>query len=85
MTSLAQLGLKAGELVRFRRVESDRWRVGTVRSLERDGSLGLTDTKGAARAIPLEQVEVRVKGPRGAAHWEPLLQRAARSEQLPLL
>lgn len=82
---LEELGLKAGELVRFRRAESDRWRIGTARGLERDGSLALTDVKGAARAIPLGLVEVRVKGPRGAQRWEPLQQRAAREEQLPLL
>lgn len=85
MTSLEHLGLKPGELVRFRRTDSDRWRLGTARGLERDGSLGLTDTKGAARAIPLDQVEVRIKGPRGAFRWEPLPDRAARTEQLPLL
>lgn len=82
---LAPLGVRPGELVRFRRAENDRWRMGTARRLERDGSLGLTDTKGAARAIALELVEVRVKGPRGAARWEPLLARAARTEQLGLL
>jgi integrase len=85
MSELVAIGLRPGELVRFRRNPADRWRLGTARRVESDGSLGLTDTKGAARAIPLDQVEVRVKGPRGAARWEPLPDRVARDEQLPLL
>ncbi|MDQ1401935.1 MAG: hypothetical protein QOG03_251 [Actinomycetota bacterium] len=81
---LAPLGLKPGESIRWRRRETDRWRDGTVTRLERDGSLGLTDTKGAARAIPLDQIQVQLRGPRGAKTWEPLRERAARSEQLQL-
>ena len=81
---LRPLGLKPGESVRWRRQSTDRWREGTVSRLERDGSLGLTDSKGAARAIPLDQVEVSKRGPRGARAWEPLLERAARAEQLEL-
>lgn len=83
--SLEQLGLKPGERVRFRRRPDERWREGAAVALERDGSLGVRDAKGASRAIPLELVEVRATGPRGAARWEPLLDRAARSEQLRLI
>jgi hypothetical protein len=56
-----------------------------VRGREADGSLAITDVNGAARAIPLEQVEVRTAGPRGARAWEPVTERAARIEQLKLL
>src|SRR5690242_11002732 len=82
---LAELGLRAGDVVRFRRQEGERWKSATVQRRERDGSLGLQDAKGASRAIALELVEVRTTGPRGATTWEPVAERAARSEQMRLL
>ena len=85
VTSLESLGLAPGMAVRFRRAGSLRWRPATVERVERDGSLGLRDAKGAARAIPLELVEVATVGPRGARTWEPAVERAARTEQLRLL
>jgi hypothetical protein len=85
MTSLESLGLAPGMAVRFRRSEGNRWRLATVERVERDGSLGLRDAKGAARAIPLALVEVATTGPRGARTWEPALERAARTEQMKLL
>ena len=51
---------------------------------EKDGSVGLRDTKGAARAIECGRVEVQVSGPRGGT-VEPLPEWAARTEQLQLL
>ena len=85
MSSLESLGLVAGTPARFRRKEGERWREAVVERVERDGSLGLRDAKGAARAIPLERVEVATTGPRGARTWEPALERASRAEQLRLL
>jgi hypothetical protein len=85
VTSLAALGLEAGMPARFRRTSASRWHRATIERLERDGSLGLRDDRGGARAIPLEQVEVATIGPRGARVWEPVLERAARTEQLRLL
>ncbi len=82
---LLQLGLRPGEKVRFRRPDRARWQTGEVRRRERDGSIAVVDSNGAARAIPVEHVEVRRSGPRGASGWEPLAERAARSEQLGLL
>jgi hypothetical protein len=79
---LASLGLAPGMIVRFRRTAGTRWRLATVERVERDGSLGLRDPRGAARAIPLELVEVATTGPRGARIWEPAPDRAARTEQL---
>ena len=84
MTDLVRLGLAAGMKVRFRRVPSDRWKPATVECVEKDGSLGLRDAKGAARAIPVELVEVATRGPRGAWTWERVVDRAAREEQLTL-
>ena len=53
-------------------------------AVERDGSIGVRDQKGASRALAIERLEVRATGPRGANMWEPLLERAARTEQLSL-
>jgi hypothetical protein len=82
---LGILGLAHGERVRFRRRSEGRWQEGTVARRERDGSIGVTDNKGAARAIPIEFIEVRCLGPRGGSGWEPLTDRVARTEQLRLL
>lgn len=82
---LAELGLARGDAVRFRRDASARWRPATVVQREKDGSVGLVDAKGAARAIPMEQIEVKIRGPRGGVAWEPLPERAERTEQMRLL
>jgi hypothetical protein len=82
--SLAELGLRAGDRVRFRRRDSERWKEGVVKRREKDGSIGRRDAKGAARAIDVDLVEVRTTGPRGGVVWEPVPERAARTEQMPL-
>jgi hypothetical protein len=81
---LVRLGLARGMRVRFRRDANDRWSLAVVEQVEKDGSLGLRDAKGASRAIPVELVEVETRGPRGAKAWEPVTERAAREEQLGL-
>jgi hypothetical protein len=83
-SALAALGLRSGDQVRFRRRESERWKDAVVERREKDGSLGLRDDKGASRAIDLDLVEVRTTGPRGGVVWEPVAERAARTEQMPL-
>ena len=82
---LDELGLAPGDRVRFRRGSTGHWREATVERRERDGSVGLRDGKGAARAIAVDRLEVRIRGPRGAIAWEPLVEHAARIEQLKLL
>jgi hypothetical protein len=82
---LTILGLTPGEQVRFRRDPASRWQEAIVTRRERDGSIGLTDRRGAARALPVESIEVRCLGPRGGPGWEPLTARASRTEQLRLL
>lgn len=88
-SALAGLGLEIGEAVRFRRADRTRWQSGTAQRLERDGSIGITDANGAARAVPLAHVLVRVRPRRPSQpppdRWEPLADRAARCEQLSLL
>jgi hypothetical protein len=51
---------------------------------ERDGSVGVRDARGASRALRVDRLEVRDRGPRGGVVWEPLAERVARSEQLGL-
>ncbi len=82
---LAELGIAAGDRVRFRRSSNERWKEAVVVRRERDGGVGLRDPKGAARAIAIELIEVRDRGPRGGVVWEPLTERAARTEQMKLL
>jgi hypothetical protein len=84
-SALTELGLRVGDTVRFRRAESENWREATVVNREKDGSVGVRDAKGAARAIPIERLQVRARGPRGGVVWEPLHERAGRTEQLGLL
>jgi hypothetical protein len=79
---IQRLGLEPGERVRFRRVDKARWQDGVAAGIERDGSLTVHDRDGATRAVPIELVLVRAPG-RGL-HWEPLIDRAARTVQLSL-
>ncbi len=82
--TLLDLGLHVGDVVRFRPRPTARWQEATVVRRERDGSIGVRDGKGAARALPVERLEVPTSGPRGARTWEPLAERAARDVQLDL-
>ena len=82
---LAELGLAPGDAVRFRRRDNERWKLATVAQREKDGSIGLHDTKGAARSITIALIEVRTIGRRGGTVWEPLAERAARTEQIQLV
>ena len=82
---LTILGLEPGETVRWRSAGGARWQTGRVARRERDGSIGVTDSRGALRSLPVERLEVQCSGPRGGAAWEPLCVRAARCEQLRLL
>lgn len=83
--SLLDLGLRTGDVVRFRPRPSARWVEATVERRERDGSVGVRDPAGRARALPIDRLEVPTSGPRGASTWEPLAERAARDVQLDLL
>ncbi|NCY17250.1 MAG: hypothetical protein EBX39_10885 [Actinobacteria bacterium] len=83
--ALTGLGLAAGDRVRFRRRDTERWKEATVARREADGSLSVRDARGGLRAIPIDAVEVRVVGPRGGITWESLTERAARTEQMRLI
>jgi hypothetical protein len=69
---LAELGLEIGRLVRYVGTSDRRFREGVVLRREKDGSVGLRDERGRARSIPVDQIEVRVVGPRGGEQWIPL-------------
>jgi hypothetical protein len=74
LTGLAELGLAAGDRVRFRRRAGGRWHQGVVAGRHRDGSVALhEDGDGRARAIPADRLEVRRAGPRGGARWLPVV------------
>jgi hypothetical protein len=81
---LEQLGLRRGAAVRFRRRAGGHWCEGVVTGLERDGSVGVRDGDGRSRALLPEALEVRRAGRRGGPGWEPLVDRAARADQLTL-
>ena len=82
---LTILGLGEGETVRWKTGPGGRWHTGRVSHRERDGSIGVVDGRGLARSLAVERLEVACHGPRGARTWEPLVERAARTEQLRLL
>jgi hypothetical protein len=84
-TELVAIGLRRGDIVRFRRSLDEHWKEASVMRRERDGSIGLRDENGASRAIAMDLIEVRTAGPRGGVVWESLVARAGRSEQLRLL
>jgi hypothetical protein len=69
---LAEVGLEIGQLVRYQGRSDKRWHDGVVLRRERDGSIGLRDERGRARAIGVDAIEVRVLGPRGGEQWIPL-------------
>ncbi len=82
--TLLDLGLHPGDVVRFRPRPSARWQEAKVERIERDGSIGVRDEKGAARALDVDRLEVPALGPRGAQRWEPLAERVERDVQLDL-
>lgn len=84
-SALVEVGLRPGDRVRFRQREGGAWREGVVERRERDGSIGVRDGRGAARAIAIERLQVRTTGRRGGVLWEPVAERAQRDEQLGLL
>ncbi len=81
-TWLLSIGLRPGDQVRFRRATGDRWLPGKVMGREADGSVDLRDARGRSRAIPVGQIEVAERGPRGGRVWTPLVDVVARTEQL---
>jgi hypothetical protein len=81
---LAQLGLRAGEPVRFRKLDGGRWRPGRMSSVAADGSFTIYDADGAARSLRPQRIEVRRPAARGRLTWQLLSDVAITWEQLEL-
>lgn len=81
---LTQLGLRAGEPVRFRKLDGGRWWTGRMSSVAADGSFTIYDTDGAARSLRPERIEVRRPAARGRLTWQLLSDVAITWEQLEL-
>lgn len=84
-SALVAVGLRPGDRVRFRQRDGGAWKEATVERRERDGSVGVRDERGSARAITIDRLQVRTTGRRGGIVWEPVVERANRDEQLGLL
>jgi hypothetical protein len=82
--TLASIGLRLGEPVRFRRHDSARWAVGKIARVEIDGSITLHDPNGAARSLRPERVQVRRPGDHGRLTWQFVTDVATTWEQLEL-
>jgi len=82
--TLAAVGLRLGEPVRFRRQEVGRWIEGKVARIEADGSVTLHDPNGAARSLRPERIQVRRPGIRGRLTWQFVSDVATTWEQLEL-
>jgi len=83
-SSLARLGLRLGEPIRFRRNDKGRWIVGRVSGVAADGSVTLRDPDGSARSLRAERLEIRRPGSRGRLRWQIVSDVAITWEQLEL-
>ena len=81
---LEQIGLVAGEAVRFRRGDTARWTQGCVARVNADGSITLHDIDGSARSLRPDRLEVRRPGSRGRLTWQNVEHVAITWEQLSL-
>ena len=81
---LRVLGIEPGRRLRFRERGGGRWQEGRAVGIERDGSIGVVDARGRARAIDVDRIEVCMAGRRGASRWEAMGVVAARTEQMGL-
>jgi len=81
---LERLGLRPGELARFRRQGAGRWVAARVAGVATDGSVTVHDPDGAARSLRPSAVEVRRPGARGRLRWQPVSEVATTWEQLEL-
>ncbi|MEY4175810.1 MAG: hypothetical protein RI900_2975 [Actinomycetota bacterium] len=82
--TLAKLGLRAGEPVRFRKADVGRWFAGKMSGVAVDGSITVFDANGNARNLRPERVEVRRPGSRGRMTWQSVSDVAITWEQLQL-
>ena len=82
--TLARIGIRVGEPVRFRHAARRRWETGRIAGVGSDGCVLLHDTEGVARSVRPEGLEVRRPGARGRVVWRNLADVAVTWEQLEL-
>ena len=82
--TLARLGLRQGEAVRFRKGDNGRWSAGKIAGVAADGSISVFDANGNARNLRPERVEVRRPNVRGRLTWRAISEVAITWEQLQL-
>jgi hypothetical protein len=82
--ALDDVGLSAGERVRWQRRSGGHWHEGVVIRREPDGSIAVHDEEGAWRSLPVDRLETRARTRRGATRWQPVTTRAAHPHQLGL-
>ena len=82
--TLARLGLRQGEAIRFRKGDGGRWQTGKIAGVAADGSINVFDANGNARSLRPERVEVRRPGSRGRLSWQTISDVAVTWEQLQL-
>jgi hypothetical protein len=83
-STLARLGIKHGEAIRFRKGDGGRWQSGKIAGVAADGSINVFDANGNARSLRPERVEVRRPGSRGRLSWHTISDVAITWEQLEL-
>jgi hypothetical protein len=85
---LERLGLRKGEVIRFRRTSTTggagRWVEGRMWGISADGSIKLYDPDGSARNLRPDAVEVRRPGTKGRLRWQLVSDVAITWEQLAL-
>jgi biotin-(acetyl-CoA carboxylase) ligase len=74
-------GLHLGDRVRFQRADGGRWQELTITGIGSDGSITLRDSKGAARSIAPDRLEVRTSGTRRSSVWRPVADHARTAQQ----
>ena len=69
-SELRAIGIHRGEPIRFKKSEdAARWSLGRIHSVERDGSITVHDSNGAARSLKPERIEIQRRNARGRINW----------------
>ena len=83
--ALNAIGLHRGEPIRFKKSDdAARWSSGRIHAIERDGSVTVHDSNGAARSLRPERIEIQRRNTRGRIAWQPLQEFLDSERQLTL-
>jgi len=74
MATLTDYGLERGDTVRFRPPlrPTGNWQYGTVRSVNKDGSVEIGTPTGIRAILPIH-LEAKRTGPKGGTQWHRVL------------